>query len=183
MDVRTYVGRLFQWKGGPKEGQYERAESEDQYTVKFESGESLSKSEIPSMMVEHAIPGDEPFRPMDAVGAPAPYIDPAILGNPPPPAAPPPEEAVIESIISKQKRMATLTVELPIEVPPREVRALLSSMYEDDMVGRIIGARSLDALRKSLESDRVLDAVALAIHRYYNTNDEDAADPSAEEGV
>ena len=163
----NYVGRLYQWKGGDKAGQYEIAEAEEAHDIKFESGARVGKDELNVLMVEQPIPGMDLRREV-----PQAYVDMVAASVPesPPPSPPvlPSEDALIEGIFAKQQSYDTVKVSLPLKLPSKKVVDLLCSMYDREQVSRIICKRSLAALRDGLDSDEVASFVIDFTKEYYN---------------
>lgn len=165
--MAEYVGRLYQWVGGDKVGQYEVVASEDAHEIKFDSGTTIAKADLRTFLVEQAIPG------MDLRAAADP-VAPGVLQPPPPPPPPQPptEDMVIEGILVKQQNYDTVMVSVPMRLPSRRVNELLASMYDADTVGRIIGKRAIASLREGLESGDTLDSVAEFVRSYYDTKED-----------
>ena len=163
--MADYIGRLYVWIGGDKLGQYEVVASEDAHEIRFDSGDSVAKSEISALLVEQAIPGMDLRRAADAPDVPVAVAPPPVVLPP----SPPTEDMVIEGILSKQQHYDTVMVSVPMRLPGRRVSELLASMYDAENVGRIIGQRAIASLREGLETGDTLDSVAEFVRRYYET--------------
>ncbi len=175
--VGAYKGRLFQWKAGEREGQYEVVDRETHSELVFESGATVMKSQLSAYLTEHAIPGADPPEAPPARSAPeAVPQEHASVGAVPAPvalAAEPSDADVIRHILGKQRQNDRIDVVVRVPVPTRQVRRVLESMYDEDVVGRIISESVTEGLKGVLVEESTLDTVAEAVKNHYGRKDAD----------